>query len=248
MQRDSVASVTTDARAATARPLEPEYDYEYLPGEEQNPIMESTLHAQWSTILVESARHTLAGTDALVTNNVPFVLDDINVHTAADLMVIPGAAGRQFTRYVPGVDGPPPTVCVEVLSKSNSRSQIERRCTRWLRAGVAEVYVIDPYRESVVRIELIDDRYVETSALGVRSPGLALTFIEAGGHLALCCPAGKVVRPGDDPFGWLVEEQERSFAARVALAEAEAQRDAVTAERDELLARLRELDQRAPEA
>ena len=80
-------------------PQVPQVDYRHLPGDEHNSLMESTLHATWCTLLVQSVRHTLAGTGAMVTGNTPFVPGDGGPHTAPDLMGVPGMAGRPFGRY-----------------------------------------------------------------------------------------------------------------------------------------------------
>ena len=221
MKRDTVSPVTQ----------RPAVDYAHLPGEEHNPLMESTAHVDWGLVLLNSVRHTLAGTGQLVTGNVAFAPADGQPHTAPDLMVIPGAAGREFGRYEPGPDDPVPSACVEILSPSNSRVDIARRCTRLLRLGVAEVYVLDPIRQTVMRVELIDAALRETSAIGVPSPALGLTFATSDGHhLAVCCPAGRMVRPGDDPFGWLAEESRRADAAEWR-ADVEAERANTEAER-----------------
>ena len=234
MAPSTVASVST-----------PAVDYAHLPGEEHNPLMESTPHVDWSVVLLNAARHTLADTDHLVTGNVPVVLGDGQPHTAPDIMVIPHARGREFGRYEVGVDGPVPTSCVEILSPSNPKAQIRRRCTRMLSAGVVEVYVLDPIRETVVRVEAGDDGELhETSALGTYSTGLALTFTRSDGHLAVCCPAGRTVRPGDDPFGWLAAEMNRADEAELQLDNTRAELDVAQAELIAALARIAELEAR----
>ncbi len=221
MKRDTVSPVTE----------RPAVDYAHLPGEEHNPLMESTAHVDWGLVLLNSVRHTLAGTGHLVTSNVAFAPGDGQPHTAPDLMVIPGAAGRDFGRYEPGPHDPLPSVCVEILSPSNARADIRRRCTRLLELGVGEVYILDPIRQTVMRANVTDGVWQETSALGVPSPGLGLTFATSDGfHLAVCCPAGRMVRPGDDPFGWLAEEARRADAAEWR-ADVEAERADIEAER-----------------
>ena len=55
MNRDTFAAVT-----------ERSVDYAHLPGQEHNPLMESTAHVDWGLVLLNSARHTLAGTDLVV--------------------------------------------------------------------------------------------------------------------------------------------------------------------------------------
>lgn len=100
----------------------PEYDYPHLPGEQLDPLMESTVHSAWCMLLVQSARHTLADTDALVTGNTPFVPSGANYHTAPDLMVVPGMRGREFGSYVVDEHGAPPSVCVELVDGAIVRS------------------------------------------------------------------------------------------------------------------------------
>ncbi|MBI4882465.1 MAG: Uma2 family endonuclease [Actinobacteria bacterium] len=200
----------------------PEYDYPHLPGEELDPIMESTTHSAWCTLLVQSAQHTMAGTGALVTGNTPFVPAGEKYHTAPDLMVLPGMAGREFGRYLVDEHGVVPSVCVEVVSPSNSWPRLERRYRRWLQAGVGEVYALHPDRETVHRIELIDGEIVRTDALGKYSEGMRMAFVRSDGHLALCCPGGRTVGLRADPFGWLLQEQSRADEAESRLADSEA--------------------------
>ncbi len=230
MNRDTFAAVT-----------ERSVDYAHLPGQEHNPLMESTAHVDWGLVLLNSARHTLAGTDHLVTGNVAFAAPDGRPHTAPDLMVIPGAAGRDFGCYEPGPDDPLPSVCIEIVSPSNTRAQIRGRCTRLLRLGVSEVYVLDPRRESIMRVELQGDETTEASAIGVPSPGLGMTFAMVGHHLAVCCPAGRMVRPGDDPFDWLVEADQRADVAELRADTAEARAAQAEAEVAALLAEVERL-------
>ncbi len=216
----------------------PEVDYLHLPGEEHNPLMESSLHAQWVTMLVQSVHHSLADSGCLVTGNTPFVPADGGPHTAPDLMVLAGLAGTNVGRYEVGRDGPPPLACVEVRSPSNSDAAIERRLGRWLRAGVGEVYLIDPLREAVYQAVEVDGGVEFRDANGVHSAGLGITFAHIDGHLVLCCPGGRAVRPGDDPFGWLLDEQRRADQAELrflaAADDAAAARDEAAAARDEV--------------
>ena len=58
----------------------------------------------------------------------------------------------------------------------------------------------------------------------------------------MCCPAGRIVRPGDDPFGWLVEETERADRAEREVDSARAETDAARAEADAARARIAELE------
>jgi len=191
----------------------PEYDYPHLPGEELDPLMESSLHARWVAFLIRTAESALAHTDALVTGNTPFVPSGTKYHTAPDLIVLPGMRGRNLGRYVVDDHGVAPTVAVEVVSPSNSWPRLERRYRRWLEAGVPEVYQVHPERQTCHRVELRDDEIVRTDALGRYSPGMNLTFVLVGDQLGLCCVGGRAVTPVDDPYAWVAEEQQRADAA-----------------------------------
>lgn len=195
--------------------------------------MESTLHAMWCALLIQSVRHTLADAGALVTGNTPFVPADGGPHTAPDLMVLPGLAGRQFGRYEVGRDGPPPSVCIEVQSPSNSNAAIARRLRRWLDAGVGEVYLIDPERDTLHRFVVVDGELHRREALGDYSPGLNLSFALVDRELALCCPGGRAVRLNDDPFGWLLDEQRRADEANTRADEANIRADEANTRADE---------------
>jgi hypothetical protein len=225
-------------------PQVPEVDYPHLPGEPHNPLMESSLHAKWCTLLIQAVRHTLAGTDALVTGNTPFVPPDGGPHTAPDLMVVPGVGGREFGRYEVGRDGPPPSVCVEIVSPSATRAQLDRRARRWLDSGTAEVYILDPARESIERAAVVAGALIRRDALGTHSAGLALTFGVVDGHLALCCPGGRAVTLAGDPFAWLLDEQHRADAAESRADAAESRADAAQSRAEELAARVAELESR----
>ena len=129
----------------------PVLDYEYVDERPENPVMESTLHAEWGHLLYGAVSHVLAETGALVTGNVRWDPDDHGPRTAPDLMVIPGKAGEHFGVYAPGPEDPVPSGCVEILSPSNTVDQIKRRVRRMLELGVSEVYVLDPLADSVDR-------------------------------------------------------------------------------------------------
>ena len=232
--------MTSDSISTVAD--QPAVDYAHLPGEEANPLMESTAHVDWGLVLLSAARHTLADTDHLVTGNVAFAPGDGGPHTAPDVMVIPHARGRTFGRYEPGPGDTVPSVCIEIVSPSNTRAEIARRCLRLLRLGVSEVYVLHPEHETVMRVERRGDDVVEIPAIGDFSQGLGFTFAMVGDHLAVCCPAGRVVRPGDDPFGWLVDETHRADTAGLRADTAELRADTAELRADTAELRLRALE------
>jgi Putative restriction endonuclease len=222
----------------TTMTVHPPVDYAHLPGEEQNPLMESSLHAQWVMTLVNAASATLVNTDDLVTGNVPFDPGDGGPHLAPDLMVIPGAAGQDFTLYRVDDDHPLPTVCIEVTSRSNTRKHLDRRGRRMLEAGVSELYELHPRKGTIDRVELVDGELRLSNAVGTRSSGLQLSFARVDGELALCCPGGRMMRSGDRPLQWVAEEMRRADLAETKL-------DDAVARADEAVARARDAELRS---
>ena len=190
-------------------------DYSFLPGEEHNPLMKSTVHVDWCYLLVTAARHALAGTDHLVTGNVVFAPDDGGPDTAPDLMVIPGLRGTDFERYEPGPRDPMPSVCVTIRAAFDIEAEVTERCRRLLRLGIGEVYTIDLINDRINRIELDGNggSLIESDAIGRRSEALRLNFARVDGRLGVMLPAGRVVFPGDNPFTLLVEARARADAA-----------------------------------
>lgn len=216
--------------------------YDHLPGEEENPLMENTLHAKWGHLLIGAARHTLAGTGVLVTGNVRLDPVDRRARTAPDVMVIPDWDGTEFGAYEPGPDAPVPTVCVEILSPSNRGPRFQDRLRRLLELGVAEVFVLDPLRHKVTRQQLgTDGAIVESDAIGTPSVGLAMTFVRHDNGLALCCPAGRLVSPASDPYNWLEQEQTRADREQARADEERARADEERARADALAAEVAEL-------
>ena len=226
------------------------YDYPHFTDNPENPLMESSTHSRWVGRLIEviGSIHRELGSGALVCGNTPFLPPDGFPQTAPDLMVVAGLIDRHITRYVIGEGMPAPTVCVEVISESNTPAIIRRRCGRWLNAGVPEVYALDPLRSTFQRLRWRGDEFISTDALGVYSDGMHATMLLLDGELALCCAAGRPVRLTDQPYMWLADEQRRADTAELdARTEREradteqARADTERARADELERRLREL-------
>jgi hypothetical protein len=240
------SAMATDRVTEMTKPV---VDYLHLPGEEGNPLMESTDHAQWIVLLMHALGHHLRPFGTLVIGNVPFAPDDGLPHCAPDVMVLPGMLGRSFGRYEPRGSDPLPSACIEVRSPSNSRATIERRNSRLLHLGIAEVYALDPRRETMVRARFDESgAYVEDDAVGTVSAAMQVSFARIDGQLAICCPAGRLLTRGSDPLAWY-EEEVRRADTEAARADSEAARadeaiERAAAERrraDVAVAKLREL-------
>jgi hypothetical protein len=225
-------------------------DYPYLPGEEDNPLVESARHFEWITLLGAAARNTVPDRSAAVLGNVRWVPRDGGAEVAPDLMVIPGRIGTIDRSYDQGHDDPAPVVCVEVVSRSNIRAELERKAKRYLQVGVSEIFIVWP-DEGVDRWALdVSGEVTSSDAVGRYVAALDLTFARDGqDRLGICCPAGRFVLPGSDTFAWLAQESRRADVeanradAALELAQAEAARaDTAETEVERLRVRLAALE------
>jgi Uma2 family endonuclease len=215
--------------------------YAFLPGREDNPLVESFIHGDWLALLVSVAKHQLANFDGVVTGNIPWFLPDDGGPCSPDVMTIPGLSRRpdgavmkgdvEISSYRQGSNDPSPTITIEVLSKSNTRAEMLDKHLRYLEVGVELVLTVDPQRQQVQRWSLVDGVPIPTDVVGVYLAELDLTFVRGTDGLAMCCPAGRLVGPAADPLTWMAEERQRADAAedRVIAAETRAEESAAQA-------------------
>jgi hypothetical protein len=208
-------------------------DYPHI--DENNPVSESPDHWAWGSFIGSAVGDGLAGRNVAVMGNVILHTGDGQPRVAPDVLVVPGPLRPKLLSYRPGVDGPPPIACVEILSRSNTQADIERRGRRMLAVGAGEVYVVDIERAEVTQLVERDGDLVQVDVLGRHLPGLGFMFVrEEGGSLALCCPGGKLRRVDDNPWLAVRAEQHR--------ADVEQRRaDAAGREAEELRAEVRRL-------
>jgi hypothetical protein len=215
-------------------------DYPHI--DENNPVSESPDHWAWGSFIGSAVGDGLAERNVAVMGNVILHTGEGQPRVAPDVMVVPGPLRPGLLSYRPGVDGPPPIACVEILSRSNTQADIERRGRRMLAAGAGEVYVVDIELAEVTELIERDGDLVQVDVLGRHLPGLGFMFVrEEGGSLALCCPGGQLRRVHDNPWLAVRAEQHRGNAEQQR-ADAEQQRaDAAEREAEALRAELRRL-------
>ncbi|MCE9554213.1 MAG: Uma2 family endonuclease [Planctomycetes bacterium] len=86
-------------------------------------------------------------------------------------------AGEIPKKYFPG----PPDLAVEVLSPSNSASEIQEKTEDWLHNGCSEVWLLDPQRK-MASICTLNDQGVQVESVDTLSsalfPGFSLAVTE----------------------------------------------------------------------
>jgi hypothetical protein len=213
---------------------------DYLHVDERNPLSESIEHYAWGRLI------SLAVDDAFAPR------PGAPERRAFAVMVIPGEP-RQMKSYKPGADGPPPLACVEILSEANTVEDIERRGKRMLALGCPEVYVLDVDEQLVTQLFVLDGNVHYDRAIGRLLPGLGIAFaLTDDDELAVCCPAGRLATPFQNPWGevrdemFRADEQRRRADSEQARADSEqARADAERARADALEAEVRRLRRRA---
>jgi Uma2 family endonuclease len=188
-------------------------DYPHI--DEDNPLSESLGHWNWGTLIANSARDGLAGRDVTVMGNVLLRGEPDAPRVAPDVMVVPVVLPAGQRSYRPGVDGPPPLACVEVLSVSNTPGDIERRGRRMIALGCPEVYVVDIDGMHVEQLVVDPDGSARrVDVMGRALPGLGLAFArDEHGGLAVCCPGGRLATPELNPWSELRDETARADRA-----------------------------------
>ncbi|MDA0807491.1 MAG: Uma2 family endonuclease [Planctomycetota bacterium] len=84
---------------------------------------------------------------------------------------------RLPTQFFPG----PPDLAVEVLSPSDSASEVQEKAEAWLNSGCREVWLIDPRRKSATRLTPAKDSIIQQSVETLTTdllPGFSLAVAE----------------------------------------------------------------------
>ncbi len=84
---------------------------------------------------------------------------------------------RLPTQFFPG----PPDLAVEVLSPSDTASEVQEKAEAWLNSGCREVWLIDPRRKSATRLTPAQDSIIQQSVETLATdllPGFSLKVSE----------------------------------------------------------------------
>jgi Uma2 family endonuclease len=84
---------------------------------------------------------------------------------------------RPTAKFFPG----PPDLAVEVLSPSDTASEVQEKAEAWLNSGCREVWLIDPRRKSATRLTPAEDSIIQQSVETLTTnllPGFSLEVSE----------------------------------------------------------------------
>jgi Uma2 family endonuclease len=82
---------------------------------------------------------------------------------------ISGRLGRRFLEFAPDL-------AIEVLSPSDTSSEVSAKAEQWLRCGSSQVWLIDPARETACICYLENDEFVSRSVQSLKASPLLPGF------------------------------------------------------------------------
>lgn len=218
--------------AMRERPIE-EWVIEY-PDSDGRPMADNTLQYEWIVLIRENLNELLPD---LVAGNLLWypVPGRPKIRIAPDVLVALGrpkgyrGSYRQWEE-----DGVPPRVVFEVLSPSNSATEMRRKLDFYKRYGVEEYYVIDPAEKTVASYLRDGPDLVPVEDVSYyRSPNLEIVF-DVGEQLVLRAPDGSPFRSFEEVKRALEEAEARAEReqARAEREKANAERERANAERE----------------
>ena len=213
------------------------------PESDGKPMAENTLQYRWIVLLVSNLRHLFRGQTVFVAGDLLWyphqVTEPPAPSQAPDAMVVfgrPAGDRRSYKQWEE--DNIAPQVVFEILSESNSASEMLKKQVFYRTYGVLEMFFYDPDSYEflgLVRSSQGEDFQVVTPLnFPWTSPLLGVRFEMFADGLALFYPNG-------DPFNdsdRILEEWDRVRQERDVVQQ---ERDRVQQERDRAFARLREL-------
>jgi Uma2 family endonuclease len=203
-----------------AIPLEHEIEY---PTSDGQPMAETLEHQQVMIDLIQGLRSRYAGVPgAWVAGNFFFCYEkgNPNAHVAPDVMVAEGLQARELRLNYLLWEEKPPSLVVEVTSRSTRREDTGKKKSLYERIGTAEYVLFDPFGEYLrprlqgYRLERGRFQSIPLEADGsLRSRTTGLTFRPEGLRLRLVNTAT------GEPILWH-EETEAAFSKEAAARQA----------------------------
>jgi Uma2 family endonuclease len=198
------------------------------PDADGNPMADNTKQYRWIVRLVMNLKHLLRGQTAFVAGDLlwyPIKVDQPPAPCQApDAMVVLGRPDGDRGSYKQWEeDNIPPQVVFEIISPSNSATEIAQKQGFYDRHGILEMFFYDP--DSFEFWGLIRQRPEERPTLLTRlnlpwtSPTLGIQFDMFDDGLALFYPNGEPFRDPEDLFQERNEVQQKLDRALAKLQE-----------------------------
>lgn len=137
------------------------------PDSDGKPMADNTLQAYWIVMLYDNLKALFANKQIFVAADLFWypVKGDPNTKVAPDVMVVFGRPDGHRGSYKQWMeDDIPPQVVFEVLSPSNTPTEMIQKLRFYERFGVSEYIIIDPDDESFVAYESKKGKLVQVDA------------------------------------------------------------------------------------
>ncbi|MGB0563905.1 MAG: Uma2 family endonuclease [Spirulinaceae cyanobacterium] len=237
-------------------PITPQNLY---PDSDGKPMADNTEQYRWIAQLVTNLKHLLRDQTAFVAGDLLWYPVEVEPgetppRQAPDVMVALGRPAGYRGSYQQWKEANiAPQVVFEILSPSNTTTEMAAKQAFYLQHGALEIYFYNPQSRKfwgLVRRSVTDaPRSLTATDLPWVSPCLQIRFEQArGGELAVFYPDGKPFKePEDFVQGEAQAQAERDQAqverdqAQAERDQAQAERNQAQAERDRLAAKLRDL-------
>lgn len=201
----------------------------FYPESDGKPMSDNTKQFQWIVTIKENLEILFADdADVFVAGNLLWypVEGDNKICQAPDAMVVFGRPKGDRGSYQQWKEcNIPPQVAFEILSPSNTPSEMTRKLFFYQQYGIEEYYIYDPDRNELIGSQRVDGALVEIPQIqGWVSPRLGIRFEPDAQTLKIFAPNGN------------------RFLTSVELA---TQRNQLTIERDQERQRAEQAEQRA---
>lgn len=216
-------------------------DVDY-PESDGKRMADNTVQWDWMVTIVGELRDRYAGQEVFVAGDLLWypVKGEPRVVAAPDAMVAFGRPAGDRTSYLQWLEaGIAPQVVFEVLSPSNTESELDDKLEFYERHGVEEYYVIDPYENAVEGYVRRSRRLAQVRKIhGHISPRLGIRFEKSGDELRIVGSEGRAFQTRqervEDLLGEVGEERQRIVVEK-------RRADEEKRQKDKLAAKLREL-------
>ena len=222
----------------------------FYPDSDGKPMADNTLQYRWIVLLVSNLKHLFRGQTVFVAGDLLWYPQPVTKppapSQAPDAMVVfgrPKGDRRSYKQWEE--DNVAPQVVFEILSESNTASEMLKKQRFYRQYGVLEMFFYDPESYEfwgMVRSSQHEEFETVTPLnLPWTSPLLGVRFEMFGDGLALFYPNGEPFNDSDT----ILEERDRVKQERDRVAQerdrVKQERDRNAQERDRAFARLREL-------
>lgn len=187
------------------------------PESDGKPMADNTVQWEWMVKLVGELREQYVGQNMFVAGDLFWypVEGDPKIVVAPDALVVFGRPPGHRGSYKQWLeDNIAPHVVFEILSPSNTTSEMDDKLDFYEQHNVQEYYVIDPHQNAVEGYIRRRNRLRLVKIMnGFVSPLLHIRFEEKDGQLAIYGPDGRAFQTREDRVREIAEELHKTSIA-----------------------------------